>query len=583
MKRTLAEIGIAGAALILSVASAGADAPVSPLSAALASASSAQYRGCDGYGAASGGGDGMTEYASVLLIFNPPGYGNTQKSQTDSGAAAISDCDAALGDLPPQHWMRKVSLLRARALHDLENNNSHDALSDLDAAQNAAGNSGDPFYLRSLKWGLDVVRAYALRRSGDQAGATTLAMQAFAQRVYNRQTIISALDALGPRADEADIHTVQEGIARLVPAYVDLLFLRAFNTGHFAEAMALYSQVSPPEEIGRVALSTNDQAGRNWRNFHTARIFWAVRDGMYAYALAATGKDAEALAGIDAARTRLKTDTVPPLPLADRATEKPEDVALWQGDADIRARSATEGAAIIDKWNTFVQMRIDASKGKTDEITAATKSKALPPTWVSIDLLDQVQNQLPKAQRRPAPEVEALRTRLMTARPDVRDAAPADFFGDLPSAETAARVPSYSKANTPWFNSSDNAVSGEGYRIGTMNADGVTTVRFHGGAGASRSMVEELALLCAADTARQSGKKGLIVVGREDIDHTVTTTYYGRPVRTDPGGFETALKVLFVDPAALPDKYKNASWRVMDADAIDTALAPVYLRTGARN
>lgn len=94
-------------------------------------------------------------------------------------------------------------------------------------------------------------------------------------------------------------------------------------------------------------------------------------------------------------------------------------------------------------------------------------------------------------------------------------------------------------------------------------------------------MIEEMALLRAADLARQSGKKGLIIVDRHDTAFTISTESYGTVVRTDPNGFETDLDVLFVDPNALPAKYQDQGWRVIDVDEAYNSLAPVYIRSKA--
>lgn len=79
----------------------------------------------------------------------------------------------------------------------------------------------------------------------------------------------------------------------------------------------------------------------------------------------------------------------------------------------------------------------------------------------------------------------------------------------------------------------------------------------------------------------QAGKKGLIVVSRKDTSFHIDTTYYGNTVRSDPDGYQTELDVVFVDPAALPPQYADAGWRVIDADAVYAALAPVYLKPTA--
>ena len=120
----------------------------------------------------------------------------------------------------------------------------------------------------------------------------------------------------------------------------------------------------------------------------------------------------------------------------------------------------------------------------------------------------------------------------------------------------------------------------EGYRVSTPDDQGVTSISFRGDRS-SGSIVEEMALLCAADTARQAGKKGLIVVGRKDTSFHIDTTYYGNTVRSDPDGYQTELDVVFVDPAALPPQYADAGWRVIDADAVYTALAPIYVKPAA--
>ena len=89
-------------------------------------------------------------------------------------------------------------------------------------------------------------------------------------------------------------------------------------------------------------------------------------------------------------------------------------------------------------------------------------------------------------------------------------------------------------------------------------------------------MAEELALLRAADLARTAGKTGLIVVGRRDIHHTLTTYMYGQALRTDYSGTETQLDVVFVDTNSLPPFYMNAPWRVIDAADVIATLSPIY-------
>lgn len=549
---------------------------------AFADASSEQYRGCDGYGAASSEGDGMTEHATFFFIFNPIGYGNTDRANTKTGNAAAADCDAALSDLPPVHWMRKVSLLRARAMHRLEAGNTAAALEDLDLAEATAKNSTDPLYLRSLGWGLKVARAYALRVSGDQAKASVIAMQALAERPLTRQSVYSVLQAMGPGANPADIDAVKKDIARLVPTQVDDLFLHALEEGRMADVIALYPNLTPPTEIGDIYLPSADLQARQWRDYRYAQLFKSTRAGIYAYALAATGQADAARTALQAEKTRLAADTAPPPPLSAKDAKDSDLVAVHQGTIDIRARSAAEGNKFLEEWSQEVDLRILIAQGKIAEAEKSLQSVKLLRSWASVELLDSLEARLPK---HPQTHLSAaLRAQLATEDPYVPMTSPEKLLRSLPEAETKHRIPDYSEASKPWFGDGPKRalVSGEGYRVGVTGPDGVTVVRFNGGMAAPSALVEEMALFRAADFALSSGKKGFVIVDREDIKSTVTSTYYGVPTRTDPMGFEVALSVVLVDPAAPQAPYQSAPWRIIDAQAVEDALAPLGIKTKAK-
>lgn len=543
---------------------------------------SAQYLGCDGFYAASDASDNMTTFAGILSLYNLPAFAGTHTVPTNFGASAVADCDRVLAAIPAKHWMRKVNLLRARALHHLEARSPQDALADIDAAEAAAAGKGDAYYLHSLGWSLDIVRAYALRRAGDQPKASALALAALQRNPFNRLNVVAALEAIGPDASASDIRTVQLAITQLAPVVIGALFSDALKTGRYDEVLKLHSQLTPPEEIGQVRISGYDQAGRNWRNFRTGVIFWASCDGAYAYALAASGRNDEAIAAISAARARLEKDTQPPPPLSEKQAKDNEAVALHTGDVDIRVQSAQEGKGYIDKWERWVQMRIAASQGKGDLVFAALNDKSLPGDWTTVDLVETLRNTLAPAERTKLPSTLALQQKLLlSAHKDVPDVAPIDLLRVLPEAETSRRVPSYSEGASPWFGHSETAIIGEGYRVSEAASIGVDTIGFRGDGTEPQAVIEEMALLCAADQARRKGKTGLIIVGRQDIESTLTRTVYGRAVSTQPHGFETVLKVVFVDPTSLPDQFKDGAWRVLDVNAIYSALAPLYIKPAA--
>ena len=548
---------------------------------AFADASSAQYHGCDGYGAASSGGDGMTELATVLLIFSPPGYGNTARSATSPGAAGVADCDAALADLPAKHWMRKVSLLRARAMHRLDSSDTTGALADLDLAVAAAKDASDPLYARSLGLGVTFVRSLALRKSGDQTNGKALALSALAQRPFNRQSIVSALVAIGPDAPTADIEKVQRILARLLPTEVDRLFVETLESGRFEEAITLYTQLTPYREIGQVNISAGQHRERDMRDFAAAELFRTSRAGGYAYALAATGKATDAQAALAAARTQLANDTQPPPPLdaSLSPSEHAREAAYREEDAANRTKVAAAADKNLDVWDTFVGLRLTIDQGKAADVLRALQSQSGRKGWPEVQLLDAILAKLPKSDKTSIATAQSLKTEWGKTIAASREASLDTFFKTLPEPETIGRVPPYEQARQPLFGTSGtySDMSFNGYQVRAPNAAGVMTVSFRG-ENSTASMIEEMALLRAADLAREADKKGLIIVDRHDTAFTISTESYGTVVRTDPNGFETDLDVLFVDPDALPDKYRDQRWRVIDADEAYNSLAPIYIR-----
>ncbi|HVV64917.1 MAG TPA: hypothetical protein VHC42_05575 [Rhizomicrobium sp.] len=551
-------------------------------SAVLADASSEQYRGCDGYGAASSAGDGMTEWATVLLLFNPPGYGNTSRSGASRGAEGIADCDAALVDLPTKHWRRKVSLLRARALHRLDEGDAPGAISDLDLADAAASTGNDLLYARSLGLGVKYVRALAVRRSGQEANGEALALSTEAERPYDRQSVVAAMIALGPKAPKDDRIGLERALAKLVPTAVDALFVEALAGADFKNAIVLYGQLTPYREYGLVNISDGQQRERQMRDFAMEEFFRASRAGAYAFALAAVGRDADARAALAEARTKLSADTQPPPPLDPSlsSSEHARETAYREENVANRKKVAELAGQTIDQWQSRVEMRLALSAGNAAQALAALKASQLKPGWPEKTMLDEILQRLPKADVSSRGAAQALRASIS----DVGEEPSLEtLFKALPEPETAERVPPYIEARKPFLamTGSQADLDAEGYRTRGPDGRGVVTVGFRGDRGTA-SMIEEMALLRTADMARQQGKKKILIVDRRDTAFSISTTYYGTPLRTDPDGFQTELDVLLTNADSLPAEFTGQAWRLLDADEIYNALAPVYIRPQAK-
>jgi hypothetical protein len=545
-----------------------------------------QYKGCDGYGPAREDSDGMTTHWTLWGMRADAGT-NTPEKWTAKGPDAIADCDRALAALGAKHWLRKASLLRARALHKLETRDIPAAMADLDAADATLSASGDVYAIRSLGLGVRLARAFALHLSGEQAKAEAMAMAAMAERPYNRQVLTSTRLAIGTNASPANLDAIKRALARLVPSAVDEVFSQALKEHRYADAIALYPELTPYQEIGQLNIGKGGFRERDLRDFQRAEIFWAVRGGDYAYVLAASGKPAEARAAMKALRERIAQDTAPPPPVDSTLSggDYAKAMAFRDEIEGVHKRTADATFKLVDEWTWIVEARALVAEGKTLEAWKSINGRVLPPgLWASTEL-----NQAIFAH--PVKGIDASASKLAVTNPNdnkittvtvAKEPAGATMlFKVLPEAETRDRVPDNVELKSP-FPDSDrprSQIDSNGYRV-QADATGSARVGVFADKG-TMSMVEELAMLHAAEVARQAGKKGILVVKRQDVYHELDTYYYGRQINAAPTGMECDFNFVAVDPAALPDAYRGQGWRVIDADAAYAALAPVYLSGAA--
>lgn len=526
---------------------------------------------CDGYGAPNKAGDGMTKQALSGWIFVPnPGYGDTTRKDTRLGRSKVAYCDAALADprLTPNHWMRKVSLLRARAMHRLSAGDDQGAIADLDLAEAAAADPNDPYYRRSLKLGIDLIRAYALR--SDPARAQALGAAAAEARPYSRQALVSVSTALGPDADQTLTDSLLRDLARLSPNLTGTVFEEAFEHGRFEEAIALYPSLIAPTDLGDEPSYDFQRIALAQKNRKTAALFGAQATGEYAYALAATGKPTEAKAALAKAQADLDLagqdpPAPPPPPPGKKAKPDLNYMATLESSAAIR----NEGPGVLAPWVTLTNQRIRVAQGQARAVDDELAGRKLNPTYASIDLI-QTLAVAKSGSGGPTgaldPEVVALKKKLAALRRDSRQKELADLFDSLPEAESLDRAPVFGSRNVGIF---------KPFQIETNPATGVTTIKCWD-FDAPGGMVEEMVLLKAADMALAAGKPGFMIVGRGDWKHSTVVVTYGVSGPPQPAGYETRLQVLFVDPAALPPGYEASAWRVMDAAKVKAGLLPLY-------
>ncbi len=224
---------------------------------------------------------GMTEYAIVLLMFSPPGYGTTGKIDPVYGRQAVTSCDTALDGLLKDQRRRRVSLLCACALHRLEALQTTDALEDLtrpppsDSRARATCCSSAARSGRRPGSGSPCATAGA---DGRRQGPGALLVDA---RPHDRALVID-LHRPGRRHRRRGRRKARPGDgARLVPGMRVVTFQAAFDEGRFDQVLELYpylqgaphegvKSVFPLETMGNAGLRAGRRAGAR-RLGHPAR------------------------------------------------------------------------------------------------------------------------------------------------------------------------------------------------------------------------------------------------------------------------------------------------------------------------
>lgn len=540
-----------------------------PLSAAVPT----QFVSCDGYGAPNEHGDGITKEATGFLgIFRPePGRGDTRLVGTVFSRAGIAACDAALDDtrLAPAYWMRRVSLIRARAIHRLAMGDDAGALADLDAASTIAREHPDPLFDRSLGLGIRLFRAFALAELGKkQEAAADLDAIADARPFaggLQRSTGLIRLMATGDwtrfRADL--LRTSRTNPEQLLPLfYVDL------QEGKFADAIAIRSQILfalPRASAGFQVMGDVTQV--------EAELFAEEvgLDSFTSLALLALGRAEESAKLLAHTQQRVIDAGKPRDNIIDGhspAEAKRLEAALFQRVPQLQQ--------LLDEAKTIAGLFNRARANDVDAITAAMKEGRFPADSFGIGILESIPA-TSDADRAEIREVAAMIREKAAAARKFPELKLEDIYAALPEAETPSRLPEYKSGKKLFGDGKD------GFLVKPLVIADRYLITF-GGSSGSAAVVEEMALLRAAEMAREVGRKGFVVLSRRTYARESSTTYYGVPVNRRQEGYSAELMVALVDPVHLPDDLKDAGPRVMDAENVLAALSPVYLGSnGARS
>lgn len=512
------------------------------------------FEACDGRVHPGKQNDGMRGEASQPYHF----FGG----RGAASASVIAACTRALASprLLPSQTLRKVHLLRARAAARLEAGDAAAAIADLDLAQAAAGPlAADRFYQRSMAVSLDLLRALALARSGDLAGAVPLAQAAGAARPWSLDvqrvaaTVLQAARPVGAASPSPWTAT-----AKLAPGSGSIALLKEAEIGNFAGVVAL----APGVKI-------------DWPAAPLASASFAIRD------VGSQSLIMGAIVTLDLAYARVATGDVP---------------GARRELAELRSRVAaarpapTQGAASLSfggmSWEALdrylatrerqIEARIAVAEGRAPEAIAQLVANPMPQDAATIELLGAIKAAVAARDAALVPEAASFSKKLA----DNRQTALTDVVSNaLLAPETPRAVIDYERARPNIL----GALVGGALSLGTSllggidrtdgfrtkaNPDGTTKVEFLGNTP-SAALVQEMTLLRAAEVTRAAGKPAFVIVERSDYARRMTTSRGGMPISSTAQGFKTELTIRPVDTGVEPG-------RALDAVAIIDALGPLY-------
>lgn len=530
-------------------------------------AAAQDFVACDGYGDPKPKGDGMT--TSPLLWGLAKGNADIRDAPLFSfGADGVAACDRALADarLLPAYQLRRAHLLQGKAVHQIGAGQAEAALETLARSDEIGEALEGPYFRDSVGLGNHAVRGFALIALGRKAEAIK-EIETIEQARPDAPSMVRMAALLRMRLDSslaAQLALLKRQAVR-DPNALLRHFVIALTAGKFDEATAVGGSLSfeLPANHGGWTVEGDSE------HFYDVIGERADLMGAYAYALAATGQTAKSAAVIAKARQDLiEAAAPPPVPEPGRTLSK-----SVMRDFDNRRTVAGSGSATLDIWVQAIAIRQKAATMTGAEMLAALKSLPRNKLPVMADLIRQIRtpDAADDAARRSAiARIDAAteQSRLKTMRLDV-----SALHDMLPRPETSAMQPSFKHAGDGYF-LSDNGFSRK--RLEDPNS---WTVRFTHNL-ASKATVEELALLSAATLARKEGFDGLIVQSRRTLERTTHLTGMYIAPQDIPTGNEAQLNVLLVKGGVLPDEFRDAGWRVLNADAVIGELSGRYVAAG---
>ena len=525
-----------------------------------------RFENCDGFPAPTRRTDGITAQDGGWFGLRSQ---DGSRGATTFSASGIPVCTQVLQDprLQPTHGLRRASLLQARALHRLTAGEPHTALADLELADRMIG--PDAYGRRSVGINNGLIRSYAQLRADDRTAASATAAAVIAERPFEPGVTGTAARVRLAATGDWDAYLADlRQVARVNPNVIPLQFLLNFMRGDMAQAVALYPHI--------VLTTPRERGGFQIEGLLASRVETMVNQahlhGAYAYALASIGQEERAAQELAAARARLDRQVAPPVPPPGRTRVS----RTAQTEHNMFVAGAPAARRSLDRSERLIRLRGLIRRGDLAAFHADIRSGgALGADGASIELM-RAAAQADAAEREGLQAAAAVGEQVVAQElAALREINMGKLIDELPEPETSERMPGFNSGSDSILSLDSN-----GYREHRSELAGARTIRYASQRG-SLATAGELALLRAAQLARQGGHAGMIVLGRRSSRRSVQMygMYSGGSI--SDAGQETELDVIFVDPARLPEGYADAGWRVIDVNAVWNALHPIYAAPAA--
>ena len=516
----------------------------------------AEYRACDGFGAPGFKYNGVQKGSWLWRS-------GSHEESVAAAEAAIAACDKTLADpmLVERYWQRRASLLQAKALHQIAARQYSGALTTLDKADSTSARelAGFEEPIRVTDQMLRATAFYGLGRKEEARAALKAVTDA---RPWSG-TLRSLAQMIRLNA-EPDYETHQASFrdeAVLNPSRLRALFWLSIAQGQFADAIAYSRQLV--FEIPR--------SRRGWTmESSVSRQYGLVEErasiaGATAYAALATGDMNGSAQAYQVGLFEIEEAMQPPASVNGRP---PSKSALR--DYDWRKTYALQAKARLEDWGRAIRLRREVPGLTMAELDKWPDRPRRDGLVVASDFLGL----LKAVDLRQAGILNELIEARRTAADTVRRRAIATPLGKVASA-----LP------TPWEGTNAPKMQTEGANIFRTDLNGygirkaedpdLINIRF-GDLTANITIIEEAAILTAANHSASLGKDGFIIEALERIERTMRVSGLYTAAYSSPSGYEVRLLIRPVSIAALPADQEGARWRIIRVADVQGRLAPKF-------